>query len=152
MLRKWGRRFFFALTKTPALQLSEADSPMTIEVQSWEFGPELRRLKDLVNKSEDDGLRARWASGHCLLTERKGKLLPRYALAIWAQHLGVHRSELSARMKFAEKYSTEEELSTFIESFKTWHAIRTQALIDKPRSKKKVHKYSLMQCSSTLST
>jgi hypothetical protein len=50
-----------------------------------------------------------------------------------SQDLGVHRSEVSARLKFAKKFPTEAEVSTVIESSKSWSAIRQQALTDTPR-------------------
>lgn len=99
---------------------------------------EMRRLEDAVNKSEDSGLRARWQSGQCMLKMRHGKRLPNDALGTLVKELGVQRSELAARMKFAEKFQTEQELSDAIGQFKTWFAITHQALTTTPHVPKSV--------------
>jgi len=100
--------------------------------QNWES--EIRRLEEAVNKGDGDGLRARWASGRYMLTLKNGrKLLPRGTLGGLAKELGVHRSELSARMKFGQKYPTEEQLSNVIRQFPTWYELKRKALTDNPR-------------------
>lgn len=97
---------------------------------------ELQLLEDAVRKSDGDGVRARWASGRYLLTLKNGKKqLPKGTLNNLANALGVARSELGARMTFAAKFPTEEKLSTGVESFPTWTAIRQHALINKRRVK-----------------
>jgi hypothetical protein len=69
-----------------------------------------------------------------MLTLRDGKKqLPPGMLDELARTVGVVRSELGARMRFAEKYSTEEELSTAVETFRTWTDIRQRGLTDTPR-------------------
>jgi hypothetical protein len=93
----------------------------------------LIRLEDAVRKGDGDGLRARWESGRYMLTLKKGKQLPRGELARLAETLGVHRAELTARMKFATKFATEGELADAIRKFQTWNAITHHALTDKPR-------------------
>jgi hypothetical protein len=95
---------------------------------------ELRTLEDAVRTSDGDGLRARWQFGKCMLQMRDGKRLADGVLAQLATELGVHRSELSARMKFAEKYD-EAELSNVIRKYKTWFAIKQHALTVQPRKK-----------------
>src|SRR5688500_13586738 len=103
---------------------------MAIDEQVWEA--ELLRLEEAVNKSEGDGLRARWESGRHLLTHREGKQLPRGEPARLPAALGVRRPELTARMKFATKFPGEQELTDVIRKFKTWFAITHQALPNKP--------------------
>lgn len=105
---------------------------ITLEIGEAEIA-ELRRLEVPVRTSDGDGVRARWDSGRYMLTLKKGKQLPRGVLGRLAEKLDVHRSELGARMKFAEKYPTEEEVSTTIETFHSWSAIKERGLADKPR-------------------
>lgn len=45
----------------------------------------------------------------------------------------MHRSEVGARVKFAKKFPTEAELSTAVETHKSWTGIRQEALTNKPR-------------------
>jgi hypothetical protein len=98
-----------------------------------EWVAELRRLEEPVQKSEHDGVRARWESGRYMLTLRKRrKQLPHGLLNELAEKIGVVRSELGARMKFAEKYPTEEKVSTAIESVHSWSDIKQRGLTDKP--------------------
>jgi hypothetical protein len=92
---------------------------------------ELDRLEQKIRSSDDDGIRARWAFGKHLLGLRVGKQLPRGVLDAHCKTHGVSRSELSARMKFAEKYPTADEVSTAVGSCRTWTAIR-KTLTDKP--------------------
>ena len=96
---------------------------------------ELHQLEDAVRRSDGDGLRARWESGRCMLTLKVGKQLPQGQLDALAKELGVVRSEINARMKFAAKFPTDAEVSTVVESFRTWSEIKKHALIDVPRRK-----------------
>lgn len=99
---------------------------------------ELRRLEEPITKSDGDGVRARWESGRYLLTLRRPKRLPHGLLDDLADTIGVARSELGDRMRFAEKYATEEKLSMALERFgPSWSAIRENALTVKPREKKR---------------
>jgi hypothetical protein len=90
-------------------------------------------LEDVVIKSDGEGLRARWESGRYMLTLRKGKQLPNGLRDLLAKELGIGGSELTARMKFAEKYPSEQEVTDAIGKFKSWYAITQQALTDTPR-------------------
>jgi hypothetical protein len=101
-------------------------------MEKWES--EMRRLEEAVRVSDGQNIRARWESGRYMLTLRDGKKqLPPGMLDELARTVGVVRSELGARMRFAEKYSTEEELSTAVETFRTWTDIRQRGLTDTPR-------------------
>jgi hypothetical protein len=90
-------------------------------------------LEDVVIKSDGEGLRARWESGRYMLTLRKGKQLPNGLRDLLAKELGIGGSELTDRMKFAEKYPSEQEVTDAIGKFKSWYAITQQALTDTPR-------------------
>ncbi len=95
---------------------------------------DLRRLEDDITKAEGDGLHARWASGRYMLKLREDKkLLPRGVRKTLTKDLGVHPSELTARMKFAATFPTDEELADGISKFKSWYAITHQALTTTPR-------------------
>lgn len=97
---------------------------------------ELERLEDAVRAGSGTDVRARWKSGHYLLTLKKGKQLPNGLLARLQQTRGVKRSEIHARMAFAAKFPTDAALTDAVEQFKTWHAITHGALTSKPRTAK----------------
>ena len=100
---------------------------------------DLRRLDDAVNADENRSIRTRWEFGRRILAfyfppEVTRKQLPKGVLDALSRELRVHRSEVGARMKFAKTYQTEQQLSTVIESFKSWSAIKQQALTDTTRA------------------
>jgi hypothetical protein len=95
-------------------------------------------LEARIATSDQEGLRARWASGREQLTLKRGKQLPRGVLKTLTAELKVSRSELSARMKFADLYPGEEELSNVIGKFRTWFAITQHALTVTSRVQKAV--------------
>jgi len=100
------------------------------------YSDKMWRLEKEIRKSDGGGLRARWESGKLMLSDRQGKRLPNGALARYAKLLKVHPSELTARMKFAEKFPTEEQLTTVISKFQSWFDIKQKALTDTPKAKK----------------
>jgi hypothetical protein len=107
---------------------------MAIEMQDWHA--DVRRLEEAVNRSDGDGLRARWESGRYMLGLRKGKQLPHGMAAQLEAELKVSRSELTARMKFAAKFTGEQELTDAIGKYKTWFGVTQRALTAKPRRQK----------------
>ena len=101
---------------------------------------DLRRLDASINANEDNSIRDRWEYGRKILAfylpEGCGrKQLRKGELDTLARELGVHRSEVGARMKFAKVYQSEEQLSTVIESCPSWSAIKQRALSDPSRIK-----------------
>jgi hypothetical protein len=100
----------------------------------------LRRLDDSINANENTSISARWQYGRsiCVYHELRPfgekKQLPKGVLKQLASELDVHLSDVSARMKFARMYDTEEKLSTVIESFRSWFAIKQHALSDTTRT------------------
>ena len=75
-----------------------------------------------------------WKFGKRLVDLRNGKkILQPGVLKEHADREKVHRSELSARMKFADKFPTEEQLSTAVETYKSWTAIRQKPLTNRKR-------------------
>jgi hypothetical protein len=91
-----------------------------------------------ITDSEGSGLRARWESGRAMLGLRPEgkKQLPNGKLAELSAALGVHQSELTARMKFAARYPTEAEVTTAMSKFGSWFAIRKAGLKDGERKPK----------------
>jgi hypothetical protein len=103
-----------------------------IEQVAW--AEELKRLEKEIRKSDDGGLHLRWESGREMLRLRGGKRLPNGYLRNMEKAFKVHRSELTSRMKFAEKFPTEEQLTTV--SSKSWFEIRQKVLTDTPKGGK----------------
>jgi hypothetical protein len=98
---------------------------------------DLTQLEETIRANETPAIRARWDYGRKILAcylKPGQKQLAKGLLEAIAEDLGVHRSEVSARLKCAKKYPTEAELSTAVESFKSWTAIKQQALTETPRS------------------
>jgi phage N-6-adenine-methyltransferase len=77
-----------------------------------------------VDAAEGEGLRARWEFGRELLARRVGKQLPSGVLDEIASATGKPRSELQHRMRFAEKYATAAEVSTAVDTLKSWTEVR----------------------------
>lgn len=100
-------------------------------MEKWE--PEMGRLEGVIRQTDGDGLRARWESGRFMLTLKKGKQLPRGVLDALTTKLNVSRAELTARMKFATTFSTDEELANAVRKFRTWHEIVQNGLTTNPR-------------------
>jgi hypothetical protein len=94
---------------------------------------ELKRLEAAIRQSDGGGIHARWEFGKYMLGLRVGKQLPPGVLGAHSKTYNVSRSELSARMKLAETYVAETELSTAVETHLTWTAIR-KSLTAKPRT------------------
>jgi phage N-6-adenine-methyltransferase len=81
-----------------------------------------------VDQAEDDGIMARWRFGRQLLTERKGKQLPAGRLDEVAEAIGKSRQEIGFRMTFADRFTTEDEVSNAVRNFRSWHDIVNRVL------------------------
>ena len=81
-------------------------------------------LEKRIGKSESAGIFARWEFGKQLLSERVGKQLPKGRLDEVAKAVGSTRQEVSFRMTFATRYPTRTKVSTAVETFGSWTAIR----------------------------
>ena len=89
----------------------------------------LVHIEEQIAQAEDRGLRARWEFGHQLLAERDGKgRLPNGFMRDVAERTGASRAELTYRMQFAERFPTEDELLTAVNSFGSWTEVREKAL------------------------
>lgn len=82
--------------------------------------------------SIQESLRERWLHGRMMLEERKGKQLPKGRMAELVAATGCSQSELSFRMRFAERYPTEDEVCTPIQTFASW--IQVKKSLPKPPS------------------
>lgn len=74
-----------------------------------------------IDENEADALRARWEFGREMLAVRDGAgRLPNGYLAELKARTGKSHTELARRAQFAARFSTEDELSTAVESFQSW--------------------------------
>lgn len=85
-------------------------------------------LEERIDGAESDGVMARWEFGRALLSERVGKQLPKGRLADLVEATGATRRELQFRAAFAERFGTEDEVRTAVHTYRSWTAIREQAL------------------------
>lgn len=106
-----------------------------VDVSEWKTT--LLKLEAQINQGDGDSIRARWESGRRLLWLKKGRQLGKGVLEQLVFDFKVHRSELTARMKFAQKFPTAEQVTEVIATYRTWFGIKQQALTDKPRGPRK---------------
>jgi len=84
-----------------------------------------RELEQRVDGGEREAIIARWECGDMMLAERDGMArLPNRRLDEIADAIGKSRQELGYRVQFRELYSTRKELSTIVESLRSWTDIR----------------------------
>lgn len=81
-----------------------------------------------VDAAEGEGIRERWIFGRQLRTERIGKKLPAGLLDDLVEKTGKSREELQCRVRFSERFPTEESLCNAVTQYGSWHAIVNQAL------------------------
>src|SRR5215831_18056309 len=89
----------------------------------------LRGLEARIAVSDATGIQARWEFGQALLAQRVGKQLPAGLLARVCADVGVSRSELQKRVRFAERYPTDVEVRNAVAQFGSWHRIVADALL-----------------------
>ena len=81
----------------------------------WDFET-LLCIDKRIDTCEAEGIRDRWEFGRLMLAARAGrKRLPNGYLAELVQRTGKSQSELSYRLRFAETFPTEAELSNALE-------------------------------------
>jgi len=86
-----------------------------------------KRIDTAEDRSADairESLRDRWEFGRLMLAKRRRKQLPNGYLDKLVEVTGKSRQELGYRMQFAERYPTEDEVSTAVETFTSWNAVR----------------------------
>jgi hypothetical protein len=82
------------------------------------------RLEARITKNDVEALLARWEWGGLALKERgDNKQLKWGRLDELSNALGRSRSELQARIKFAEQYATEAQVREAFTKYGSWHAI-----------------------------
>ena len=107
-------------------------------------------IEKRIDTVEDDAaelaresIRDRWESGRWMLAQRKGKQLPKGAMAELVEATGKSSSELNYRVQFAERYSTEAEVSSAMETFTSWTQVKSslpKPSKTKPRTEPKIAK------------
>jgi hypothetical protein len=104
-------------------------------VQTDELPPtwagKLKALEQRIVSTEGDGLRARWEFGQMLLPNREGKKFPKGFLDSVAKETGASRIELQKRVRFAERFSTEDEMCNGVTQWPTWHQMVRDGLARK---------------------
>lgn len=98
----------------------------------FDFEP-LLILDKRIDASEAETIRDRWEFGRLMLAAREGKKrLPNGYLAALIERTGKSQSELSYRVRFAQAYPTEVELSNVLESHSSWHEL-VESLYGQPK-------------------
>lgn len=76
-------------------------------------------------RAQAESIRARWEFGQLMLHRRNGgKRLPNGLLVQLTILTGKGRSELQYRAQFAERYPTEDELSTALDNYDSWTQVK----------------------------
>jgi len=97
------------------------------------------KFEERINGDEQDAMQARWDCGKYLLEQRVGKQLPKGFLDNLCKEIGVGRSELTKRAKFAEKFPTEKEVRNAVTHFPAWREMVSKGLTDKHAIPKPKH-------------
>jgi hypothetical protein len=103
-------------------------------------------LEGLISAADDEAIHARWLFGKELLKERgPGGELPKGRLTEVAKAIGRGRTEVGIRMRFAERFPTDEERRDAIATFGSWYKIThegfaatsTRPKTEKPKAKQR---------------
>jgi len=86
-----------------------------------------------IDGAEGDAIRVRWEFGRELLSRRVGRKLPVGLLDGVCAATGKSRQEIQSRMRFAEKFPTEDALSDAVRQWRSWHHITHDALVHEHR-------------------
>jgi len=92
--------------------------------------------------SRREHLHERWNFGGLMLAQRKGKQLPKGVMAKLVEATGKSETELSFRARFAERYPTEDEVCTAIQTLGSWRQIKKslpKPAVDRPKPAPKQH-------------
>lgn len=81
-----------------------------------------------IRSHEGESLNDRWEFGRELLGMRAGKQLPPGLLSELVGRTGTSRWELQTRVRFAERFSTREQVCDAITHFGSWYRIVHEAL------------------------
>ena len=124
----------------PSRYRKENETPMAarkpakpIRPDPWDFET-LLIIDKRIDASEAESMHDRWEFGQSMLEARGGKKrLPNGYLAALVERTGKSQTELSNRLRFAEMYPTEAELSNALESFTSWHELVENLYEAKPK-------------------
>lgn len=84
----------------------------------------LVRIDQRIDGHEGAALRDRWEFGRQMLAARDGAgRLPNGYLADLVERTGKSRTELARRIRFADRYPTEDELCHAVTQFRSWHDV-----------------------------
>lgn len=84
----------------------------------------LVHIDQRIDLHESSALRERWEFGRGMLAARDGMgRLPNGYLAALVERTGKNRVELGRRIRFAERFPTEEELCHAVTQFASWHQV-----------------------------
>lgn len=84
----------------------------------------LVRIDQDIDENENSALRARWEFGHHMLAARDGMgRLPNGYMSRLVERTGKGRVELGRRVRFAERFPTEDELCHAVTQFGSWHQV-----------------------------
>jgi len=98
-----------------------------------------QEIEGRICKGRLDALLARWEFGRQLLAERvdgkrdkEGKRLPNGRREELSNALGISSSEIDHRMRFADRFPTEEEVRTAFQEYGSWYAICQKGIYGVP--------------------
>lgn len=105
--------------------------PSLFDDEDWR--DTLKKLSERIAGNEADSILARWEFGKVLRQRRRGKQLPKGVLAEVVKTHGISQREAAYRMKFAEKFSTEDEVRNALQTYgSSWRRIVSKALPAEP--------------------
>jgi hypothetical protein len=100
----------------------------------------LASLEFQIQDTEKEGMLKRWEFGRELLKRRvtyKGQqIVPRELMTLTIKQCGISQTEITKRIKFAERYPTKKEASDAITTYPSWYRMTHEGLIEKKRTTK----------------
>jgi hypothetical protein len=99
-----------------------------------DLGAALAAIETRIHHNEGDSIRARWECGSLLRSHKRGKQLPKGLRVLLRDTLKIAPSEITSRMKLADRYSTADKLATAVARFPTWTALRKSLVTPKGKA------------------
>ncbi|OBF43916.1 hypothetical protein A5787_14275 [Mycobacterium sp. 852002-50816_SCH5313054-b] len=111
-------------------------APSLLGDEDWRDA--LKELSERISNNEADSIEARWEFGRVLLKQRgRNKQLPDGVLKEVVKTHGISRREVQYRMKFADKFTTEDEVRNALHTYGgSWRRICSKALPAEPKKPK----------------
>ncbi|BBZ41139.1 hypothetical protein [Mycobacterium conspicuum] len=109
-----------------------ASEPSLFDDDEWRVA--LKELSERIAGNEADSIQARWEFGRVLRQRRDGKKqLPPGVMAEVVKTHGISQREANYRMKFADKFTTEDEVRNALQTYgSSWRSIVSKALPAEP--------------------